>query len=284
MPEVEMKADGGILYHANPIRMFRNLARHRQLIRQFSKRQIESRYKGSYLGTFWTFATPLFMLAIYTFVFSTILKARWGVDVSDKNQMGFALTLFAGLIAFNVFSECIIKAPSLIVDNAGYVKKVVFPLEILPVAVLNGTLLESLFSLIILCAANVIFHAPPSLALVFLPLSYISLIFRCLGLSWFLAALGVYMRDLAPIVRILIQVLMFATPIFYPITTVPEYIRPIFLINPLTTIVDDFRRAVLWNQLPEWDRIFVVMICCFLSMLLGYAFFKITQRSFADVL
>lgn len=284
MSQQARQVDGGILYYANPIGMVRNLAGHRHLIRQFSKRQIEGRYKGSYLGIFWTFAMPLFMLAIYTFVFSTLLKARWGVNASDKNEMAFALTLFAGLIAFNVLSECVTAAPFLIVNNPGYVKKVVFPLEILPVAVLNGALLESFLSLLILGAAGCICHAPPSLALVFLPLSYVSLIFLSLGLSWFLAALGVYVRDLAPIVRILVQMLMFLTPLFYPLATVPAYLRPVFYINPLTTIVEDFRRALLWNQLPEWDRCFAVMVCSLGIMLLGYAFFRSTQRSFADVL
>src|SRR5215471_10559134 len=209
------------VHYLHPLRMVRNLWKHRELIAQLTRREITQRYQGTYLGVFWSFLNPFLMLLIYTFVFSVVFQAKWG-DVNRPTDVGqFALTLFAGLIPFNVFSEVVTRAPSLIVQVPNYVKRVVFPLEVLVVVALGSALVHSLISIGILLVGIVLcmgFLAPTA---VFLPLIYLPLILLCLGLGWFLSSLGVYVRDIGHTVIIVVQMLFFMTPIFYPLTAVP---------------------------------------------------------------
>lgn len=269
--------------YANPIKMGRNLWAYRELTWQFIKREVQSRYKGSSLGLVWSFVTPLLMLIVYTFVFSIIFKARWGNNLSDNSQTGFALTLFTGLIAFNVFSECVSRAPGLIVSNPNYVKKVVFPLEILPVSVLGSALINSLISLAILLVANLVVSGFIPWTLIFLPLMYLPLALLCLGLSWFLASLGVFVRDVGQLIGVAIQVLFFMTPIFYPISALPARLQFILYLNPLTFIINHFRRAILWGQMPDWSEFVEITILTGLVCMLGYIWFMKSKKTFADV-
>jgi lipopolysaccharide transport system permease protein len=269
--------------YANPLKMGRNLWTHRELIRQFIKREVRSRYQGSFLGVLWSFITPLLMLTVYTFVFSIIFKARWGNQLSDSGQAGFALTLFTGLIAFAVFSECMNRAPGLIISSPNYVKKVVFPLEILPVSVLGSALVNSLFSLAILLAANLIVHGVIHWTIIFLPLMYLPLALLCLGLGWFLASLGVFVRDIGQFIGVVVQILFFMTPIFYPISAIPEGLRFILYLNPLTFIVNHFRRVILWGQMPDWSEFLVITILTGVVCILGYIWFMKSKKTFADV-
>lgn len=269
--------------YANPIKMVRQLWLHRELIWQFTKREVLARYKGSALGVLWSFITPLLMLTIYTFVFSVIFKARWGNELSDSSQIGFALTLFTGLIAFTVFGECVSKAPGLIVQNPNYVKKVVFPLEILPVSALGSALINSLFSLAILVTVALIANHTVPWTLVFLPLMYLPLILLCLGLSWFLASLGVFVRDVGQFMGLVVQVLFFMTPIVYPTSRIPTDFQFILNLNPLTFIVNHFRRVILWGQVPDWGDFTVMMVATGAVCMLGYIWFMKSKKTFADV-
>lgn len=269
--------------YANPVKLVRHLWLHRELIWQFTKREVLGRYKGSALGLVWSFITPLLMLLIYTFVFSVIFKARWGNTLSDSSQAGFALTLFTGLIAFGVFSECINRAPGLIVSSPNYVKKVVFPLEILPVSVLGSALINSLISLSILLAANLIFHGFIPWTIIFLPLMYLPLALLCLGLGWFLASLGVFIRDVGQLTGVVVQVLFYMTPIFYPTEAIPERLRFVLYLNPLTFIINHFRRVILWGQLPDWSEFLVITILTGVVCMLGYIWFMKSKKTFADV-
>lgn len=269
--------------YLNPLAMLRNLWLYRNLIKQFTRREVASRYRGSYLGILWSFVTPLVMLIVYTFVFSVIFKARWGNELSDESQVGFALTLFTGLIAFNIFSESISRAPTLIVSNPNYVKKVVFPLEILPVTVLGSAVVNSLFSLIILLLAALLMQGHLSWTLVLLPLMYLPLVLLCLGLGWFLASLGVFIRDISQLIGVVVQVLFFLTPIFYPISAIPDRFRLILYLNPLTFIVNHFRRVILWGQVPDWGEFLVITALTFVVCMLGYIWFMKSKKTFADV-
>jgi lipopolysaccharide transport system permease protein len=262
--------------------MARNLWGYRDLLRQFTRREVLGRYKGSYLGILWSFLTPFLMLAVYTFVFSVVFGARWG-NSSSESRVEFALTLFCGLIAFNVFSECISRAPELIVDNPNYVKKVVFPLEILPVSVLGAALIHSLISLVILITGILVFMGTVSWTLAYLPLAYLTLVGLCLGLGWFLAALGVFIRDIGYMVGIVVQVLFFVTPIFFPISAVPPFFQPILLLNPLSAVVENFRRVIIWGQPPDWPWWGVATAVSTLVMVAGYTWFMKLKRAFADV-
>ena len=269
--------------YLNPVGPFYNLYLHRDLLRQFVRREIEGRYRGSYLGIVWSMIQPLLMLLIYTLVFSVIFKARWQTD-SNSSTGEFAVTLFAGLIAFNIFSECIMRAPTLIVANPNYVKRVVFPLEILPVTTLGSALFHGLISVAILIVATLLIMGTVSAAMIMLPLAAIPLIGLCLGLGWFLSSLGVYVRDTAYAIGIVVQVLFFMSAIFYPVSAVPQALQPIMYLNPLTTVVESFRRTLIWNQPPQWAPWLIVTVISGVVMLLGYTWFMKTKSGFADVI
>ncbi len=269
--------------YLNPVGMLRNLWTHREIIVQFTRREIAARYQGSYLGILWSFVTPLVMLVVYTFVFSVIFKARWGNALSDTDEVGFALTLFTGLIAFNIFSECVNRAPGLIVTQPNYVKKVVFPLEILPVSVMGSALVNSLFGMLVLLVALLVQQGRLSWTLVFLPLMYLPLILLGLGLGWFLASLGVFLRDVGQFIGVVVQILFFLTPIFYPISAIPDRFQFVLYLNPLTFIVNHFRRVILWGQLPDWGEFLVITALAFGVCMLGYIWFMKSKKTFADV-
>jgi lipopolysaccharide transport system permease protein len=269
--------------YLNPVGPFYNLYLHRDLLRQFIRREIQGRYRGSYLGIVWSMILPLMMLAIYTFVFSVIFKAQWqsGTQTSPGE---FALIMFAGLIAFNIFSECVNRAPTLIFANPNYVKKVVFPLEILPVSALGAALFHSLISVGILLVSDLLVLGMIPRTAILLPLALLPLVELCFALGWFLASLGIYVRDTAYAVSIVTQVLFFLSAVFYPVTAVPKELQPIIYLNPLTTIVEGFRRILVWNMPLDWKPWIVVTIASGVMMLLGYTWFMKTKSGFADVL
>lgn len=268
----------------HPWNMVRNLWRYRELIYQFTMRDVQQRYRGSYLGFAWAILVPLLMLCIFTFVFSVIFQARWGVSQQGSRLGEFALTLFAGLIPFSVFSEVVNRAPSLILGVPNYVKRVVFPLEIMPVAAVGSALIHSLISVVILLIGTAVVFKRLSPTLFLLPLSYVPLILLCLGLGWFLASLGVYVRDIREGVSIAVQALFFLSPVFYPVTAVPEGLRTVFYLNPLTTILSGFRRSLIWGQLLPWAAWAGWTAIAAVIAWLGYAWFMKTKKGFADVM
>jgi lipopolysaccharide transport system permease protein len=268
----------------NPVRITRSLWRCRALIWSLTKRELSQRYRGSFLGALWTFIVPLFMLLIYTFVFGVVFKARWQVDGPETPTGEFALILFAGLTPFNLFSEVANRSPNLIVNMTTYVKKVVFPLEILPVVAVGAALINSFVNVGLLVIANLIIMHSFSWAIIFLPLAYVPLLLLCLGVGWFLSSLGVYVRDVAQGIGIVVQILFFLTPIVYPITAVPPALQPILSINPLTFIADSFRQSVLWGQQLHWKALAAWTIALAIFAAAGFAWFLKTRKGFADVL
>lgn len=267
----------------NPISIVRHLWRYRDLIVQMVRREVGQRYRGSYLGVLWSLITPLLMLAIYTFVFSTVFKARWRTDV-ETPPAEFALTLFAGLTAFNIFSEVVGRAPTLILAVPNYVKKVVFPLEILPVVALGTALVNSLISVVLLLIGSLVLLGNFSTTVVLLPFAYLPLILLCLGLGWFLASLGVYVRDIGQGIGLVVQMLFFLSPVFYPATAVPEFLQSVFDFNPLTAILAGFRQTLLWGQMLEWPSWMLWTLLTSLLAVFGYAWFVRTKKGFADVM
>ena len=267
----------------NPVGPFYNLYRYKDLLRQFVRRDIEGRYKGSHLGLIWSFINPLFMLLIYSFIFSIVFKARWRPQ-SEINLGEFAITLFAGLIAFNIFSETINRAPGLIIANPNYVKKVIFPLEILPVSLLGSTLFHSLISILILIAGRLLVMGSLSPMVLLLPLILIPLLCLTLGLAWILASLGVFIRDTAYAVTIITQILFFMSPIFYPIEAIPKRFRFIIQINPLSSILENFRNVLIWDRLPDFGGWFLQLFISLGIFIIGYMWFMKTKPGFADVI
>lgn len=272
----------------NPFAMLRNLWHYRDLIRQFTIREVLGRYRGSFLGFFWTFVSPLLMLGVYASVFGILMKHK-NPDGTDKDMLQFTIELFCGMILFTVFSETLGRAPTLITGNINYVKKVVFPLEVLPAAAFGCSLIHSLISTLVLLAGiglHSLFYVNHfSWTMLLYPVAILPLLMLCSGLAWIVASLGVFVRDLAQIVTFVIQLLMFTTPIFYQIDDFPKDYRWIFNLNPLALIITDARRTLIWCQQPAWWPGWVaVTALCFAVMLLGYAWFMHSKKYLADII
>jgi lipopolysaccharide transport system permease protein len=260
-----------------------HLRRHRMLIGQFVKRDVLSRYRGSYLGVFWSLLRPLSMLAMYTVVFGYIFESKLGTR-PDETKFDFTLALFCGLILFDFFAECLARAPTLVLTNTNYVTKVVFPLEVLPVVTVGAAFTQLVISFVPLLIGLACAHGFVPLTVVYAPIVLIPLVLFCLGITWLLASLGVFIRDINSFVPVLIVIILYASAIFYPISRVPPNLLPIVLYNPLATVIDQTRNAVLWGVPPAWGRYGMVLLTSFVVMIIGYAFFMRTKSAFADVL
>lgn len=269
-------------FGSSPIEMLRSFWRNRGLIRVLAYREVIGRYRGSAFGILWSLFQPILMLAVYTFVFSVVFKARWSVEPSSKVE--FALVLFAGLMVFNIFSECITQAPGLIIANTNYVKRVVFPLEILPIVSAGSALFHGLVSLCVWLTFYVITIGVPHYTVLLLPFVLLPLMLIVLGVSWLLASLGVYIRDVSQIIGIVVTVLMFLSPIFYPVTALPDKYRPILHLNPLCPAIEQMREVLYWGRVPDITMYSVYFISSLVVAGLGFAWFQKTRKGFADVL
>lgn len=269
--------------HLSPLGLLRDLWRRRDLIRQFTWREVIGRYKGSYLGVLWSFANPLALLLIYTFVFGVVFDARWP-QARHGSLSEFALTIFCGMIAFNVFGETVTRAPQLITSVPNYVKKVVFPLEILPVSALGAALFHAGVSLTVLLLAELLVNGNLPWTVVLLPLPLLPLVLLSAGCAWLLASLGVFVRDIGYAIVPLMQMLFFATPIFYPLEAVPRRVQALIGLNPLATIVESCRQLIVWGQIPSLAPLLIWSLIGLAVAALGYAFFMRSKRAFADVI
>jgi lipopolysaccharide transport system permease protein len=266
------------------VALTKSLWRNRQLIVQMTKREVIGRYKGSAMGLAWSFFNPVFMLVVYTFVFSEIFKSRWGGVGGDDSKTQFAVVLFVGMIVLNLFSEVVNRAPSLILANVNYVKKVVFPLEILPIIATGAALFHGLVSLCALLAAFALFNGYLQWTAVFTPLVPLPLVILTTGLAWILASTGVYLRDVGQTIGIITTVLMFLSPVLYPVTAVPEEFRALIMANPLTFIIEQAREVLIWGHVPNWMGLGIYTLAATVVAWIGYAWFQKTRKGFADVL
>jgi len=272
---------------ASPTEMIASLWRNRALVVLLATRDALGRYRGSALGIIWSFFHPLLMLTVYTFVFSGVFKTRWtGREgfAADQSTTGYAVVLFAGLMVFTLLAECLNKAPSLILANTNYVKKVAFPLEILPWVNLGAALFHFAVSLCVWLLFYGIFFGVPPVTAILLPVVLFPLILTTMGLSWLLASFGVYLRDVGQIVGVATSALIFMSPIFYPLTALPENLRPILYLNPLTLAVEQTREVLVWGTLPNWSHYAIFVACSVVIAVIGFAFFQRTRKGFADVL
>jgi lipopolysaccharide transport system permease protein len=256
---------------------------HRGLISQLARREISGRYRGTYLGIFWSLINPLIMLAVYTLVFGTIFNGRF-TQSGKETAIDFALGLFCGMNLFNFFVEVVSRSPSLILSNPNFVKKVVFPLEILPVVAVLAALFHLAIATIPLILGLLIVHGSvPWGALLLVPI-VVPLILATLGTSWLLAALGVFVRDLQAAVTPAITILMFLSCIFYPLTAVPQTLRPFIELNPMADLIQSGRDAVMLNAIPDWK----VWIGLFGSGIILYGLglwvFRSCRSAFADTI
>ena len=265
-----------------PLEIFASLWRHRELVWALSKRDVLGRYRGSVFGILWSLFNPILMIIVYTFVFSAIFKARWNAESESRTE--FALVLFAGLMLFGLFSECVGRAPSLILSNQNYVKKVVFPLEVLPWISLGAAFFHFMISLLVWVVAYVALFDVPHVTLLYLPLVLIPFIFFILGLSWFLASLGVYLRDMSQFVSVLTSALMFLSPIFYPLSVLPAEYQDFLSLSPIASAVEMARDVLYWGKAPDWLAWLTSMFGSAMIAWLGFAWFQRTRKGFADVI
>jgi lipopolysaccharide transport system permease protein len=263
---------------------FRNMYHHRYLIAQMTRREISQRYRGSALSLAWAILNPLVMLAIYTFVFSVVFKARWGSGDAEESRAAFAITLFAGMIVFNLFAEIINRAPSLILSNVNFVKKVIFPLEILPLVSIGVVLFHSFISLLVLLAAQLVFNRYIPFTIIYLPLIILPLLLVGLGASWILSSLTVYIRDITQITGVITTLLMFTSAVFFPIESLPEEYHAAMRLNPVAMIITESRNALIFGQTPDWGWLGVMMLIGLGIAAGGYWWFQKTRKGFADVL
>jgi lipopolysaccharide transport system permease protein len=263
--------------------LVRNLWRQRGLILHMTKRDVIGRYKGSVMGVLWSLFNPLFLLVIYTFVFSVIFKARWGAGpVESKSE--FAILLFVGMIVHALFAETLNRAPGLILYNVSYVKKIVFPLEILPAVAVCAALFHALVSVFVLAVFFIVLNGYLQWTAIFLPLVLLPMMVLTLGIAWGLASLGVFLRDVAQPIGLIMTALLFASPVFYPLTALPEFIRPWLMLNPLTFVIEQARAVLIFGQLPNWTGLAIYSLASVAMAWMGYAWFQKTRKGFANVL
>lgn len=268
---------------SNPLLyLFRSMAKHRHLIAAMAKREVTSRYRSSFLGFTWAVLQPVFMLAVYTFAFSEVLKGRWPGGTGSKAE--FALVLFAGLLVFNVFSEVFNRSPELILANTNYVKRVIFPLEILSVVSVISATFNLLINLVVWLIFYTVAIGNPHLTVLLFPIAILPMLIFLVGISWIFAAIGTYIRDLAHVTPIITTAFMFLSPIFFPIEAIPERFRPILGLNPLAAIIKQVRDVLLWGRGIElWPYVWS-LLTALLVLVLGFLFFQRVRKGFADVL
>lgn len=263
----------------------RTVVRHWDLLCQMTRRNVEQRYKGSVLGLVWSFVQPLMMLCVYTFVFSVVFKARWGVDIAGADGKGaFAVIMFCGMALFNLFSESVNMSSGCIVGNQNLVKKVIFPLEILPLVQVMTTFILGVAWFVLLFLGAWLILGFVGWTMLLLPAIVLPVFVFTLGISYLVASFGVFVRDTQYVIGVVLQVLFFATPIFYPISAVPEKLRWILEANPLTIFIEQTRRVFLYGCLPDWRFLGIATLVSLAVLQLGYFFFIRTKKGFADVL
>ena len=254
------------------------------LVWDLTKRDVISRYKGSVLGVLWSFLTPLFLLVVYTFVFTVIFKSRWGTELSSGSRFEYALLLFSGLALYNFFAEVVMQAPTIIASNVNYVKKVVFPLQIFPIVKVGAALFHLLVSLIVLAIFTVYVRGGLPITALLFPLALIPLVIMTIGLAWVFSALGPYIRDISLVLGPIVTGILFVGPILYPRKAMPDALQPWLNLNPLTIPVEQLQNVMVWGVRPEVSILmgYTLVACCVAG--LGYLVFQRVRAGFPDVL
>lgn len=261
---------------------FSALLRHRSLTWELTKRDVQGRYRGASFGLLWSVLSPFLMLLVYTVAFGSILKSRWPQQVEGGPD--FTLILFVALIVHGLFSECLTRAPTLIVGNPSYVKRVVFPLEVLPWPMLLSAYFHALMNVVVLLGLFCLRFGTPPWTVILFPLVLAPLALVGVGLGWLFASLGVYLRDISQITGVLSTALLFLSSAMVPVETLSPGYQFVFRLNPLTFIIDEARKVALWGQQPEWGGLLTYTLGALLFCYLSYAWFRATRPGFADVL
>jgi lipopolysaccharide transport system permease protein len=264
-----------------PAAVFGSALRHRQLIWRLAVREFEAQFRGSVLGRFWAALAPLLLLSMYTYVFGVVMEAHW--PGAGGNTLHVALLYFVGLVFFNFYFECINRAPSLLLENVAYIKKVVFPLDILAWTSLVSALLRLAFSVAILIVFFLVIDGVPPLSALALPVITAPLVLIALGLTWFLSALGVYLRDIRSAMVVIAPATLFMSPVFYPLSTVPQPVRAVLYANPLSFVIESARGALFDGHWPSLLGFGIYSLIACVFAWLGRSWFMSVRGGFADV-
>lgn len=278
---------GGIPAKHKPVPHFRipahmNTAATFHLLGQLTRRDLLQKHQGSMFGAIWILLTPLLMLSVFTLVFHGVFGTRWP-GTQTQSPIEFALFVFAGLMLFQFVADVITKAPSLVVSQPNYVTKIVFPLWLLPLSSTLSSLFQLLVSTLLLMALLVFTHGC-SWYWLWQPFILLPLVAMVTGFAWGLAALGVYARDTGPVISMLTTLLMFLSPIFFPVASVPEAWRTLFMLNPLAIFIEQTRSVLLLNTAPEIGALIMMYLIGAITVSLGIWIFRKLQLGFADVI
>ena len=256
--------------------------RHPSLLWQLTVRAVVGRYRGASLGLLWSVATPFLMLIVYAIAFGSVLRGRW--QQPGGGDADFTLVLFVGLIVHGFFAECLVQAPNLVVGNPNLVKRVVFPLEILPWPMLMSALFNVFMNVLVLLVLYVFRYGMPPWTVVLFPVVMMPLAILTLGVGWFLASLGVYFRDVNQVTGVIATAMLFLSTAIVPVDSVPKMYQPLFYLNPLSYIIDQARVVALWGGLPDWQGLGLYAVVSLGLAWLALAWFQMTRKGFADVL
>jgi lipopolysaccharide transport system permease protein len=258
---------------------------HRSLIWELTKREVMGRYRGASFGLLWSLISPFLLLGVYSFAFGSVMKGRWPQSGDQgANQHSFTLILFVGLIVHGFFSEVIMRGPMLITGNPSYVKRIIFPLDILPWPMILSALFHLVANFLVFLALRLVLEGHIDASAILFPIIILPLVVLAFGVSWLLAALGVYFRDVTQITSVLSTALLFTSSAVMPISSVSPSLRPLFMINPITFIIDQSRNIALWDTMPNWEGLGLYMLLAMSVALVGFTWFMATRRGFADVI
>lgn len=263
----------------NPLLILRTVIKNRYLLGQLIRRDVALRYRGAMLGILWEFINPLIMLTIFSFVFGRIFPPRWP---EHPEGLPFWLIIYSGLIVFNMFAEAVSRSPSSVREYPSFVKKIVFPVTILPVVPLGVAIVHGVLSMSVLAAA-LAWKGNLSAGILLFPLLLSPLMLLILGLSWFLAAWGVFIKDMTQIVPVLIQISLFLSPVFYPVSSVPDSLRIFYKYNPISAVIEACRAVVIGDTIP-WYNWNLALGVGMIAAIFGHAFFLHSREEFADAL
>lgn len=261
-----------------------NLYKSKDLLIELTKRDFQQRYKGSLLGVIWALLSPLLMLGVYSFIFVSVFKSRWGNSSVEDGNMLYTMMIFAGLVPFQIFSESVNRSVSLLAQSANYIKKVVIPIEILPASIVLSTVINSTFSIALLVVGKLLFLNTPNWTLVFLPLVLIPILLLSLGFALIVASFGIYLRDLVYIVGLIVNILFYMSPIFYSPEALPEKFRFIIHLNPISPIINYFRDVFVNGELFTISSYLISLLISFVFFILGLIIFNYLRKGFADVI
>jgi len=258
-----------------------SLWENRSLAVSLTKRDIQARYRGSFGGGLWTFLNPLLLMLTYYFVFGVILRARFP---GDPTREGFVLYFLAGMLPWLAMSEAWGRSPSLILEHYNFIKKLVFPVQILPAVRTFAALISEGVALVLFLALLLITRGAIPLSALWLPVLLIPQVLLTLGVSYLLAATGAFLRDLSQIIGFILTLIFFITPICYPDTQIPAWALPVLGKNPVYALVRGYRAILIEGHAPEWQALWKLWVVAIVFFLAGWRWFAKLRKSFADVL